>query len=244
MSLLALQRDMRDWLDQGTEDCAARFPASARSGLGIYQNNYRTQLAGCLEESFPITLAWLGDEAFHKAIMTHVETVPPSSWTLDRYPRGFPETLRRLHADDPEVHDLANLELALAEAFVAPDAPILAADFTRIDWDQAILSFVPSLAFHPLSTNAPAIWSAIVEGTPPQPAAELSDTATLMVWRSAETCRFRAIESHEREALRFLARCEGRFRSLCEELGETKVAQVGQWLGHWISEGLITSISD
>jgi hypothetical protein len=244
MSLLALQRDMRDWLDQGSENIAARFPVSARAGLGIYQNNYRAQLAACLEESFPVTLAWLGGDAFHEAVVAHVEADSPSSWTLDRYPCGFPGTLRRLYSDDQEVAELAALELALAEAFVAADAPLLAVDMTKVDWDQAVFSFVPSLSCQPLSTNAPAIWSAVMAGEPPPPATMLPAPGALIVWRSDEACRFRAIEAREAEALRFLRGPNARFGSLCAGLGEEQAEDVGQWLGQWIGDGLIAGISD
>ena len=244
MNLLMLQLDMRDWLDTGSDECAARFADSARPGLGIYQNNYRAQLADCLEDSFPVTLAWLGGEAFHAAIVAHVERVPPSSWTLDRYARGFPATLRRLYPNDAEVGDLATIELALSEAFVARDAPPLAADLAAIDWDDAEIAFVPSLAIHPLATNAPAIWSAINAGGEPPPAATLPSTGALIVWRSDEICRFRAITNDEREALLFLAEPKATFGGLCAALGEHQVELVGQWLGQWLSDGVIAGISN
>ena len=244
MSLLALQRDMRDWLDQGSENIAARFPVSARAGLGIYQNNYRAQLAACLEESFPVTLAWLGGKAFHEAVVAHVEAEPPSSWTLDRYPCGFPGTLRRLYSDDQEVAELAALELALAEAFVAADAPLLAVDMTKVDWDRAVFSFAPSLSCQPMSTNAPAIWTAIVAEDSPPPATMLPAPGALIVWRSGEVCRFRTIEASEAEALRFLRGPGASFGSFCAGLDEQQAGEVGDWLGQWIGDGLIAEISD
>ncbi len=244
MSLIALQRDMRNWLREGSYDCAARFLASARDGLGIYQNNYRAQLTGCLEDSFPATLAWLGGESFHAAVVAHVEAVPPSSWTLDLYPRDFTQTLRNLYPDDSEVGDIASLEWSLAEAFVAPDAPPLAKDLTKVDWDRAAFVFVPSLAFHPLSTNAPAIWSAIQAGEVPPPATLLPESAVLMVWRSEELCRFRAIDQREYEALQFLLQRNSRFGELCSSLDEQQAGEIGHWLGQWIGDGLITDISD
>ena len=243
MTLLALQREMRDWLEVGSDQCAARFAASAQAGLGIYQNNYRAQLAGCLEDIFPVTLAWLGGEEFHAAIVAHVEQVPPDSWTLDHYGRDFPATLRGLYPDDPEVGDLATIELALSEAFVASDAPPLQADFTAIDWDQAKIAFLPSLAVHPLATNAPAIWSAINAGGEPPSATLLPSAEALIVWRSEEVCRFRSIAQDERDALTFLAGPGATFGGLCNALGESQVELVGQWLGQWIADKIIATIA-
>ena len=182
MNLLSLQRDMRAWLNTGSERCAARFAVSAQPGLGIYQNNYRAQLAACLEDSFSVTLAWLGGEAFHAAIVAHVGSFAPTSWTLDLYGKDFPTTLRRLYPDDPEVGDLATIEWALSEAFVAPDAPPLSADLTSIDWDEARIELAPSLTVHSLETNAPAIWSAIDEDSRPPTATLVPAPGALLVW--------------------------------------------------------------
>ena len=244
MNLITLQRQMRDWLDTGSEGCAARFADSARPGLGIYQNNYRAQLADCLTDDFAVTRAWLGGEAFHAAIVAHVELVPPSSWTLDYYGKDFPATLRRLYPDDPEVGDLATIELALSEAFVASDAPPLAADLTTIDWDEAKIGFVPSLTIYPLETNAPAIWSAINAGHEPPPAMRLSSPEALIVWRSQEICRFRSISQDERHALLFLARSGANFGGLCAAWGEEEAELVGQWLGQWLADEVIATISE
>lgn len=243
MTLLALQRDFRDWLKSGAEQQAASFPAPARVGLAIYQNNYRAQLAGCLEESFPVTLAWFGGGAFHDAVVAHVETVPPSSWTLDLYPRDFPATLRDLYPDDPEVGDLAMLEFALGEAFVANDAPPLALDLAFVDWDRARFGFVPSLAIHPLATNAPAIWSAIIAGDDPPPAMVLPADGALIVWRTDETCQFRSIGRAEGDALSYLSAPGSTFGSFCNS-GHGHAEEIGQWLGQWIADGIIAQITE
>lgn len=241
MTLLALQTGFRDWLNIGSQQQADRFPAAIRPGLDIYQNNYRAQLADCLEDSFPVALAWLGGAAFHAAVVAHVEAVPPSSWTLDLYPRDFPATLRNLYPDDLEVADLAMLELALAKAFVAIDSPPLAVDLAAVDWDYAHFDFVPSLAVHSLSTNAPAIWSAIIAGDTPPPATILPACGAMIVWRSDETCRFRSIDRDERDAIEFLSTTGATFGSFCEAR-PAQVAEIGQWLGQWIGDDIIAHI--
>ncbi|MDY7525197.1 DNA-binding domain-containing protein [Sphingomonas sp. 10B4] len=120
--MLTLQRDMRAWLVAADADAANRYGSAAAAGLLVYQNTYRAQLVACLEESFVQTRAWVGGEAFHHAIVAHIERVPPTSWTLDAYPRDFPATLALLYPDDPEVAELAWIEYALGEAFVGPDS--------------------------------------------------------------------------------------------------------------------------
>ncbi len=98
MSLLALQRDFRDWLTAESAEAAARLEGPGGRGLPVYLNTYRSQLLACLGETFAMARAWIGDAVFEAAAATHVDRVPPSSWTLDAYARDFPETLDMLHA--------------------------------------------------------------------------------------------------------------------------------------------------
>jgi hypothetical protein len=248
MSLIELQRDMRAWLVAEDESAAARYGAPAAPGLRVYQNNYRAQLVACLE-SFERTRDWIGGEAFHRAVVAHIDRLPPSSWTLDAYGRDFPATLALLYPGDPEVAELAWLDMALDEAFVARDADALAADaLGGVDWDRAVLQVTPSLDLADLTTNAPAIWSALVAGEVPPAAAPLPEPGALLVWRQDETPRFRAIDQYERQALLalraglpFARLCEAMVEALGEEAG---IARTGAMLGQWLGDGLIVGIEE
>ncbi len=248
MSLAQTQSAFSGWLRTGATDDAMSFGARAQPGLSIYQNNFRTQLADCLEDSFPQTRQWIGDEVFHDAIVHHVERVPPSSWTLDAYPRDFPATLALLYPDDPEVGELADLEFALTEAFVGPDAEPLAAErIAQIDWDRAILRFTPTLDLRPSTTNAPDIWMAFTREDIPPAAALLPAHAALMTWRQGEMSRFRIIDSAEQRGI-LLTRNGLSFGALCaqlvDEMGESEgVALAGGWLGNWLADGLLTGLA-
>lgn len=245
MTLIDLQRDMRTWLQTG--DTASLDVPAMRAGLAVYENTYRVQLIDCLETSFPATLDWLGHAAFRSAAAHHVDMVPPSSWTLDAYPRYFPATLGRLYPDDAEVAELSTLELALAESFVAADADVLdAARLAGVDWDRAVLRFVPSFDIHAVTSNAPAIWSAIIDGDRPPVPEMLPEAAGLLVWRHDGVSRFRTTDRTEMQAI-LRARAGAPFTDLCtylvDDLGEAEgVAAAGRWLGQWIGEGLITTI--
>lgn len=247
MSLLALQRDMRAWLVRGEESAVDRLGGDdVAPGLRIHQNNFRAQLAACLDESFARTRDWIGGEAFHQAVVAHVERVRPSSWTLDAYPRDFPSTLALLYPGDPEITELAWIELALAEAFVAPDvAAISAEDLGAVDWDRTVLGFTPSLDLAGLTTNAPAIWSALAEDREPPAVAYLAESGAILAWREGETPRFRAVDQIEHHAL-ISARAGMSFAGLCEALVEALgeqagVVRAGEMLGQWLADGLIVS---
>jgi hypothetical protein len=249
MSLIELQRDLRSWLIREDGWAARRIGENAGPGLRVYLNNYRAQLAACLEDSFACTLAWIGDAAFHRAVVAHVERVPPSSWTLDAYPRDFPATLAQLYPDDPEVSELAWIECALGEAFVGPDAPTVAVvGLGGVDWDRAVLRFTPTLDLGTLTTNATAIWAALTAGDTPPAVEMLPEPGATLVWREGQVSRFRAIDQTERQAL-LAARGGLSFAALCEEMVTARgqrdgVAVAGQLLGQWLADGLITKIDE
>jgi len=249
MKLIDLQRDMRVWLLREDAGAAGRLGPGAAPGLRVYQNNYRAQLAACLESSFARTRDWIGPAAFHTAIVAHVERVPPSSWTLDAYPRDFPATLGLLHPDDPEIAEIAWLEGALEEAFVGRDAPALTVEHLQdVDWDRARLLFAPTLDLGPLSTNATAIWAALAADEVPPAAELLPEPGAILVWRRDEVSCFRAIGQIEHQALLAL-RAGTSFADLCDRMvgsygQDDGIARSGQLLGQWLSDGLITGIEE
>ncbi len=246
MSLLDLQRDMRGWLTREDEAIATRLGPGSGPGLRAYLNNYRAQLVACLEDSFARTRDWIGGEAFEAAVIAHIARVPPSSWTLDAYPRDFPATLAILYPGDPDVAELAWLDMALGEAFVGPDSPTLDDDLTGIDWDRAVLRFTPTIDLTELTTNATAIWSALADGVTPPGVETLPETGAMIVWRHAGISRFRAIDAWERQAL-LSARQGLPFADLCAAMVESHGAEAGivcagQMLGQWLGDGLIVAI--
>lgn len=247
MSLLDLQRDMRAWLHREDEAIVRRLGADAGPGLRAYLNNYRAQLATCLEEGFARTRDWIGGEAFHQAVVEHVDRVPPSSWTLDAYPRDFPATLELLYPADPEVAELAWLDMALGEAFVGADAvPLVEADLAGVDWDRAVLRFTPTLDVADLITNATAIWSALAAGDAPPAVEALPEPGAMIVWRHEQVSRFRAIDQHERHAL-LVMRQGLSFSALCAAMVETHgdddgIMRAGRMLGQWLADGLVVAI--
>jgi len=254
MSLRAIQRNFRDWLTQESAAAAAALGDAAAPGLAVHLNTYRGQLMACLTEAYGVVHAWLGDEAFAAAAATHIDRVPPCSWTLDDYAQDFPDTLCTLYAADPEVAELACLEQALAKAFIGPDCDAVdPATLADIDWDRAVLKLVPTFMLLPATTNAAAIWSALAgepgaaagDSAPPQ-AQLLPAPAQLAVWRVGFTPRFRTLEAAEAEALALMA--GGRnFGDLCALLAAREgdaagAALAGGWLGQWLQDGVIAAV--
>jgi len=217
-------------------------------GRAVYQNNYRTQLAGCLEESYPLLRAFIGEEAFLHAAVAHITRHHPQAWTIDAYADGFGATLQTVFPDNPDLHELAWIEHALGQAFIAADAaPVPADALAAIDWDQARLRLTPTLQLRAAGTNAAELYFALRDGASVE-AEMLPAPGGLLVWRRGFVSCLRALDAIEFAALAHLQR-EGSFVGLCtllvERLGEEQgIASAGALLADWLGSELITGVDN
>lgn len=246
MSLATLQRSFSAGIRQQWANPAAYC---AEPGLEIYRNNYRAQLVACLKDTFGRAYLWLGETEFTLAAEAHIKRTPPSSWTLDAYGRDFPVMLRACYPNDPEIHELAWIDLAMSEAFVTPDCtPISIEQLQDVDWDAVALCFVPSVNFTVAMTNAAEIWSELFAGREPPAAQPLADAGGHLVWRMGFAPKFRALSRQEMAAIT-LARAGMPFRDLCATMTATltegdAAQQVGEFLGRWLADGLLTGVRE
>jgi hypothetical protein len=244
MSLLETQRGFRDHILAGID---APLPGAPERGLAVYRHAYRAQLIASLRDTFEKTWAWLGDEDFDKAARHHLESHAPKSWTLNVYGDDFAQTLRSLHPDDGEIAELAWLDWNLRRAFEGPDADAIKPEaLAQVDWDHAVLIFVPTLVTGEVVTNSAAIWGALADGKAPPAAELLAVPAMVRIWRSGLTPKYRTIENFEQRALT-LAMAGSSFADLCALLVEDgdadRAAQnVGAALASWLQDGLISAV--
>lgn len=248
MNLAQFQSTFCHWLVSASDE-SAELLGNKSAGLAVYQNNYRAQLVGCLEQAFPNLRRWVGEEAFLAASISHIDQHPPHAWTLDAYPEGFHQTLSALFPNNPDVHELAWIESSLNEAFVAADArPLPLEALASVDWDTASLQLTPSLRCHELTTNAEAIWCALWQQTPVPEATMLAEAGGLLVWRRQFISRLRQVDALEFQAVVHL-RGDGSFAGLCEflvgRLGEEEgVARAGELLAGWIASELVVGVAE
>jgi len=242
MMLAELQRDFQSWLTSASTDAAARLGDEA--GLAVYQNNYRAQLVGCLEQTYPQLRRRIGEDEFLRLSIAHIDSHPPHAWTLDRYGDDFGTTLAALFPHNPDLHELAWVEHALAAAFVAADADPLPLDaWAAIDWDKATLRLTPSFAIRAAVTNAEEVWSALWQEHAVPDSAMLADAGGLIAWRRGHVSRLRQVDALERDALLAL-QAHGSFAALCQMLVERLgaddgVAKAGALLADWLSNDII-----
>lgn len=245
MSLIALQREFRAHILHGTDAIEQRVPGRARGGLRVYRHAYHATLVDCLRDTYEKTAAWLGDEAFEAAADTYIDTHPPGSWTLADYGRQFPDILALAYPDDPEVGELAWLDLALRQAFAAGNVPgVDPAALADVDWDRATIRFAPHVAVRATRTNVVALWNALgAEAMPPD--CDTDIPGGLLVWRDGLSPHFRSTTPIEAETLIALASGAG-FADTCTLVGSTHDLgpdDVGEMLCEWLSSSLIIAIA-
>ena len=69
MTLLALQRSMREYLIRGADEITAQIHGDPSPRLAVYHHAYRAQLVDCLRDTFERVWAWLGDAGFEAAVV-------------------------------------------------------------------------------------------------------------------------------------------------------------------------------
>ncbi len=134
-SLRALQRDvLGDLVGLREREAAERafdFGRPPEGGVEgrwhVYASGYVARLVEALEADYPAVRRIRGEEPFAALAERYVRAFPPSSYDLGRAGDLLPEhlTVDPLAAHLPFLSDLARLERAVSEAFVAPDAGTL-----------------------------------------------------------------------------------------------------------------------
>jgi putative DNA-binding protein len=234
---------------------------SASDRLSVYANAYFARLHDALRDDFPALARALGAEAFHDLVKTYLMTNPPTRPSLREAGASLPQHL----ATEPfagifarrceYAADLASLELALAEAFYAPDARAVTheelAAVPADRWPALRFALAPALRVvrcdwpvHEIRERCDAEQDGAM--WPAAPALAREPTA-VRVFRSSERVRYRVIARDESEALAAAAAGET-FAAICEcvtaVVGEADAARrSAELLGAWLADGMIAEIA-
>jgi hypothetical protein len=230
---------------------------AAVARVAVYANAYFARLHDCLREDFGALAQALGAAAFHDLVKTYLMVRPPTRPSLRHAGAHLAEHLatppfatifaRRC----PYAGDLARLEWALAEAFYAEDADVLAreelAALPPEAWAGMRIAATPSLRLLACAwpverirerferEDAETSW----EEVPPLAA----EPTHVRVWRQGDRVRYRAIPALEYEAL-VAASAGETFGAICErmaeEVGETDAAgRAAALLSSWVAEDVL-----
>jgi hypothetical protein len=125
----------------------------------IYQAMYLMRMEEALESDYPALKHLLGDHGWSDLVRDYVGAHPSMSYTLNRLGDHLPRFVSKwAGAKRPAVcHDLARLELAVAEVFDAPEVePLSDAEIAAVppaSWERARLA--PIEAFRLLAFRYP-----------------------------------------------------------------------------------------
>lgn len=224
--------------------------------FGVYQHAYVARLVGVLASDHAHLKSFMGLEPFDAMarafIAAHPSTTRNARWFGDGLPAFLATT--QPYAATPILAELARLERALADAFDAPDAPVLTlGDLAAVPpgaWGG--IAFVPHPSVQRLDqrTNAAAIWTALKEGQP-SPAAGSMDSPEgvrrFLVWRKETTATLRPL-SPEEAMLWDEATSAVPFGRLCELLAvfgpaEDAPRRAAEFLQGWLTSGALSAIS-
>lgn len=250
--LYELQAQFQAAVLRGEAQVLAYIPGSSRASnealFGVYAHALVARLVGVLKGEHRCVRAYLGCEAFDRVARGYVRAHPSRTPNARWYAAGFPEHLRAVN-DDPAASDLAEIERALGLAFDAADEPLLdLAALSSIPADAwAGLVFVPHASARALqlTTNAHAIWQAIVAEIDVPRGETLAKGQMLLVWRrDGSRPSVRALPPEE--AMLWAEMSAGRpFGRLCElgaqfSGGDGAPQRVASVLASWLGSGALT----
>ncbi len=218
----------------------------ARERLDIYANMYFHRLLAVLKEDYPATFKVLGETGFHNLVTGYLIAHPPTEPSVFHAGRHLGRHVRANPIEQfPFLADLASLERALVESFVAADAVALDSSAMRaIDpaaWPRLRLRVHPATLIVACGWSVGELLRAIEEGRDWQPPRHRREH--VLVWRKDATVFYRVLESAELAALECAMRGSS-FTAICEaaqrELDDgNAVGEINRMLARWLADGLL-----
>ncbi|MBX7113546.1 MAG: DNA-binding domain-containing protein [Myxococcaceae bacterium] len=236
------------------EGALAESAALIRSGaltpedrIGIYAEMYWLRMRDTLRADYPFVWHVLGDEPFDVLVARHIRRRPSTHYSLGRLGSEFAETLRDAHLEWPWVVDLAKLEWARAEAFISPDAPVLAFAALGALSDETFhhsrLQISPSVRLLKPTWDVLTVWRTCESGGDWRAIAVTPNATPVVVWRQGFAVFHVAVGSAEHDAL---SKAQQGFAlpTVCEAFADApEPAQAAfQAIGSWVSEGMVSSL--
>ncbi|WP_462386373.1 MNIO family bufferin maturase [Acidovorax sp. Q11] len=244
LPLAAVQRHfadqvLADALPPGTPD----GPVTGR--LPIYHHAYRARLSEVLADTYAKTFLYMGADSFDAHARAFAVAHPPRARSLNRYGEGLVEALRVQYPNNPELHELAQLDWDLRTRFDSADVPTLetAAAQASDTWTTCPGVLHPSALLHTITTNVVAVWNAIHTDDDVPEAVALHSPATLLVWRKGHQPHFRTLDATEAAWMQAL-HAGASVHDACTALLGSGLWQgdptvLGGWLAQLLDDGLV-----
>ncbi|MDP1825855.1 MAG: DUF692 family protein [Archangium sp.] len=208
-------------------------PLSPKARIEVYAEMYWLRMRDVLRDAFPTVRARLGDELFDAHVADYLREHPSTHHSLDRLGRSFAGFLH---------DDVAAVEWARAESFLAQDAPVISFEQLKAHapetWGELELKAHPSVRVLELASDPIPALRAQRDGKPvPESVATPTNVA---VWRTGFVTFHAAVSALEAAALRRLI--DGAplpaLLEPFEELDDGGVAAF-EALQSWFTEGMV-----
>jgi hypothetical protein len=220
---------------------------SALQRTNIYANAYFCRLLECLKEEFPAILAVVGPDDFADLVRDYLVWRPPTEPSIFYAGRYLDEFLRnhRLTERWPFIAELARLERATLESFLALDAPTLTDEAMRgippQQWPSIELRSHPAVKILRGEWRVSDVLSSVESGE--QWREPLHQATTIIVWRRGMHVRYRNLEDVEASALTIL-REGASLAAICETVAAAayesdQASLIGGLLARWLADGIM-----
>ena len=252
--LLALQRDMMQWLQTESGDIQSHVlgtkKVSVETRLAIYANAYRYRLIDALSDNYPSVHTLLGDEGFYNDGIQYTLEYPSQHFSIRYFGSHLEAFLAQHHPESKVLAEMARFEWALRNAFDAEDVFSLGLNALQTvapeSWAELGFVLHPSVARVDLQWNVPQLWSAIEEETGEIPIEEAEYPIPWLIWRKELKTYYRSVDVDEAWALdnvmqgaNFAEICAG----VCEWVDEEHApARVAGFLSEWLAADMITEL--
>ena len=217
--------------------------------LRIYHHAYRARLAEVLTDTYAKTTLYMGSDTFDAHARAFVVAHPPHTRSLNRYGEGLVDALRQQYPDNPELHELAQLDWDLRSRFDSADVPVLSLDPAQaaIDWTAQPGVLHLSALLHTVTTNVVGLWNAIHTDNEVPEAVALPVPTALLVWRKGFQPHFRTLDGTEAALVRHLhagLSVQDACTALLEQgLWAGDASELSQWLAQLLGDGLVRAHS-
>ena len=216
--------------------------------LGIYHRAYRLRLCEVLRDSFTKTCSYMGSDLFDQQTSVFVVQHPPAERNLGRYGAALPLFFQQIYPDNPELHELAQLDWDLRSRFDSADRPALTTKaleptaLGEIPFLSMASPLHPSVLLRDCHTNALKLWRAIDEDIEVPAVQPVEGGTGVMVWRWGLQPHFMSLDTAQYQFMQALqsgvsiADAAQRFANT-HILPTPKV--LGEWLQSWLNQGVL-----
>jgi hypothetical protein len=213
----------------------------------IYGDQYFWRMYEALTLDFPKTCSQLDEPVLRRVVKQYAKDRPSRHWDLGRFGSGFVEWLgaHQVKGARADLVDLARLEWARNEAFLAPDAaPIDAVAMARVPPEAlpgAVLAFVPSCALVTCQHEVAALFDALKAGKKaPRPTAAPQH---LVVWRKGFIAWHAVVDADEAKALKAALAGKPLAQVVMHFGRRANPAEAAfKALGNWVAEEMVSAV--